>query len=316
MGLRMVRYTSERAPEWDEFVDRSKNGTFLFQRRYMEYHSDQYPDHSYMVYDGKRVVALFAATPNGDRLVSHAGLTYGGLVTDERMTVALMKDVFDLALPQFREDGFKRLDYKTVPHIYHRLPSDEDLYCLFLYGARLERRDVLTVLDYSESVRPQGRRERGLRRAVRLGLEVRESDRYRDFWEILSASLRERHATRPVHSLEQIELLASRFPQNIELHACFARGEMLAGAVLYLSSRVCHVQYNATSDEGRLSGALDRLFQDLIEAQRGRVRFFDFGVSTESAGRRLNEGLVSFKEGFGGRTAVHDFYALDLGSHG
>ena len=36
------RYTPEQADEWNQFVAASKNGTFLFDRRYMDYHADRF----------------------------------------------------------------------------------------------------------------------------------------------------------------------------------------------------------------------------------------------------------------------------------
>ena len=33
------RYSADKADEWNAFVATSKNGTFLFDRRYMDYHS-------------------------------------------------------------------------------------------------------------------------------------------------------------------------------------------------------------------------------------------------------------------------------------
>ena len=39
-------------------------------------------------------------------------------------------------------------------------------------------------------------------------------------------------------------------------------------------------------------------------------RWIDFGISTEERGQRLNEGLASYKEGFGARAVNYDTYAL------
>ena len=72
------------ADEWNQFVRASKNGTFLFDRRFMDYHSDRFSDHSLMCYREGRLYALLPANEKGDTLVSHGGLTYDGLVTDSR----------------------------------------------------------------------------------------------------------------------------------------------------------------------------------------------------------------------------------------
>ena len=39
-------YTPDEAECWNELVAQSRNGTFLFDRRYMDYHSDRFADHS------------------------------------------------------------------------------------------------------------------------------------------------------------------------------------------------------------------------------------------------------------------------------
>jgi hypothetical protein len=91
---------------------------------------------------------------------------------------------------------------------------------------------------------------------------------------------------------------------------------MCAGAVLYISRNVCHVQYNAAHPRGKESGALDLLTDYLIRLHSVTHRYFDFGVSTEENGQYLNTGLIEYKEGFGGRTVVHDFYELDLRAEG
>lgn len=40
--------------------------------------------------------------------------------------------------------------------------------------------------------------------------------------------------------------------------------------------------------------------------------WLDFGISTEHGRIYLNEGLISQKEGFGGRTGVYETWKIDL----
>ncbi len=311
--LSVAPYSSEQTAAWDSFVDRSRNGTFLHRRGYMDYHSDRFQDCSLMLYDDiGRLLALFPADRTGTLVRSHGGLTYGALVVDEGMTACGMLEVLQAVTRQLREDGAEQLLYKTVPSIYHRQPADEDLYALYRAGARLARRDVLTVLERSRRGPVQERRARSIRKAERQGVVVRESTDYRQFWRILEENLAERHGVPPVHSVGEMELLASRFPEGIRLHAAFRDGMMVAGAVLYVSPNVSHVQYNAAAAEGRRCGALDLVLETLIATDSEETRYFDFGASTEEYGRILNAGLVGYKEGFGARTVVHDAYELDL----
>jgi hypothetical protein len=306
------RYHPDCAEEWGSFVRSSKNGTFLFERAYMDYHSDRFTDHSLVVRDERdRVVALLPASVDGDVLTSHAGLTYGGFVTDSAMTAPLMLTVFDAVQQQLVRDGARRLRYKTVPHIYHHVPAEEDRYALFRAGAVLVRSDVLSVIDYRDRLPYQERRRRGVRKASDAGVKVDVSDDLPAFWDVLTDALR-RHETVPVHDLSEITLLTSRFPKRIVLHAARQGSTLVAGVLAYLTEAVCHLQYIAVSQEGRAVGALDAAVDHAIETYADSHRWFDFGISTELGGRQLNAGLVEQKEGFGARSVVHDTFELDL----
>jgi hypothetical protein len=313
-SVTIEEYTEGDRARWDAFVAQSKNGTFLFTRDYMEHHADRYPDASLVASDdGGTVRALLPATRQSDELASHAGLSYGGFVTDERMTVELMLELFEVATRHLRASGVSTLTYKAVPHIYHRSPAEEDLYALAVNGAELYRRDVSSVIDYEADVDWDARRRRREKKAaaaLRAGLEVRETNDYEAFWEILASNLDRRHKVKPAHSAAELELLAARFPDHIRLFGAYGGGRLEAGAVLYISPRVCHVQYSASSVDGRKLRALDLVHAHVIGAFQGRVRYFDFGISTEQDGRVLNAGLVEYKQQFGARAVVHDFYRL------
>ena len=58
----IIRYTPDKADEWNQFIAKSKNGTFLFDRHYMDYHRDRFEDHSLMFYLEGALYALMPAT--------------------------------------------------------------------------------------------------------------------------------------------------------------------------------------------------------------------------------------------------------------
>ena len=298
---------------WNRFVDGSKNGTFLHRRDFMEYHADRFHDASLMVFTGdERLLAVLPCHREGDRLVSHGGLTYGGVVTDEKMTGGRMVTLFEQLRVYMLDQGVRHVSYKAIPHIYHRLPAEEDLYALFRVGARLHRRDLLTVVKIAHAPRFRAGRRDGIRKARRARLEVRESRDLRGFWALLEEQLLARHGVVPVHSLEEIQALAERFPDCVRQHGIYEEGALLCGCTMFVSAQVAHVQYIANGQRGRMLGALDLLFDELIHRTYAAFRYFDFGSSTLDQGRGLNEGLAFQKEGFGGRSVAHDFYEWDL----
>lgn len=72
------------------------------------------------------------------------------------------------------------------------------------------------------------------------------------------------------------------------------------------------MQYICSSEAGKSIGALDLLFDKLINEEFKDVPFFDFEISTGKYGHYLNENLISQKEGFGGRGLVYETYRYYL----
>ena len=308
------RYTPDCADEWNQFVAESKNGTFLFDRRYMDYHQDRFRDHSLMFYQDGRLLAVLPAHVDGDTLYTHRGLTYGGLVMSPRLTIVETLALFRELNAMLRSEGLKHVVYKAVPWIYHRLSAEEDLYALYheCY-ARIVARDYSTNIFLGAGMRWERVRRRGVVRAQRAGITVERSDSFADFWRVLSDNLGTKYGIRPVHTLAEIELLHGRFPDNIVLYQAVRDGQVLGGVVLYLSPPVVHAQYSSATPEGKSLGAIDAIYERIMHHDYKDWPYFDFGRSTENPdGSGLNEALVFQKEGFGARGLCYDIYEWDL----
>ena len=309
------RYVPEYADEWNQFVAESKNGVFLFDRRYMDYHSDRFCDHSLMFYLDGRLLAVLPAHQSGDTLCSHNGLTYGGLVMSNRLTVVQTMHLFREMNEYLRSQGIRHVSYKAIPWIYHRLSAEEDLYALYHEcHARIVARDFATNIYLSAGLRWERVRRRGIVRARNAGVVVERSNHYEAFWQVLAYNLMNKYGVKPVHSLQEIELLHGRFPQNIQLYQAVREGKVLGGVVLYISSQVVHAQYSSASPEGKKLGVIDLLYDQIFKDYRD-YPYFDFGRSTEHPdGSGLNENLVFQKEGYGGRGLCYDIYEWDVKS--
>lgn len=305
----IVRYTPDHAAEWNAFVTRSKNATFLLHRDYMDYHADRFEDYSLMFYREGRLYALLPANRRGDTLWSHQGLTYGGLMMNEQTTAACVQQLFRELNDHLCREGFRRVVYKPVPHIFHRLPSEEDVYALFsVCEARLVDRSISSTVDLS--CRPKWHRDRryGANKARRNGVVAGESDDWQGFWDVLTENLQQKYGARPVHTLQEIKLLHDRFPSNIRLFTVTLDGRVLGGTVIYVTPMVVHAQYISASAEGKQLRVIDLLFDYLLHGCEWQARYFDFGTSNEDDGRVLVEPLIYQKEGFGGRGICYDWY--------
>jgi hypothetical protein len=312
--MRVGFYSPEYFDRWNQFISEAKNSHFMFNRSYMEYHSYRYKDSSLMVFsDSENIIAVLPANLDGRTLLSHGGLTFGGLCFTKDSTGAQAIEVFSAIAEFLQRTGLvDSLVYKRIPDIYALHPSQEDLYALFLLGATLVKRDLTTAIDLRNR-RPMSKmRKRRVDKSATHGLLIEEQMKLDSFWPLLESVLGERHAVRPVHSLLEISHLMELFPENIKGFVVKIESEVVAGAVMFVTDTVAHVQYMASSALGRQLGALDYLLNDLISHKLSHKNYFNFGISSFGSGYELNTGLLSFKEGFGGGGVVQEVYSLDL----
>lgn len=312
----ITRYTDNLMAEWNDFVQHSKNGTFLFHRSYMDYHSDRFADHSLMVWHKGRLSALLPANEYNGILYSHQGLTYGGLITDTHATTAFVCETMEAINHYLAQQGITQVIYKVVPWPYHRLPAEEDLYAItHVCGGRLIVRHISSTIDLRNRLPFTESRKSGLRKALAGGLQVKEKgiECLEGFWKVLTDNLSMRYDARPVHTVEEMRLLMERFPQNIRLFTVDDGDHVVGGTVIYLTPQVAHTQYISASSEGKQHGALDLLFDHILHLGL-ECRYFDFGKSSDGEGDRLNAPLIFQKEGFGGRGVCYDWYQWDIRS--
>lgn len=311
--MKILRYTPDKAAEWDKLVRDSKNGTFLLERSYMDYHQDKFCDHSLMLYKKGRLLAVLPANVSGDTVYSHQGLTYGGLILSAKAAMVDVLEAFECMNAYYKAQGYKKMVYKPIPYIYHTMPSQEDLYALFrMKGMKLVSRGISSTLYQDNKIAFTESRKSGIRKAMREGVVVKESVDVEAFWNVLNSNLMEKYGLSPVHTAAELAMLMERFPDNIKLYVAEKDGEVLGGTLLFVTKQVVHTQYIAPSPEGKKMGALDALFDYVINNKYVDCPVFDFGISTEQQGRVLNESLIFQKEGFGGRGTVYDVYEYEL----
>ena len=313
---RIEKYTAGKQAEWDSFVDASRNGTFLHKRGYMDYHSNRFADHSLMFYRNAELIAILPAHIKAEHFCSHNGLTYGGLLLAYGTTTNEVLYLFDIAKKYILANtAATKFIYKPTPHIYHSYPCEEDLYSLFRNGATVAERKVSSAIPLGKPLPISGRRK--LTESVKSRLNIIEESNFTTFWNILDERLQSKYNVTPVHSIEEITMLKERFPENIRLF-CVAdnNGNTLGGVVLFITECVVHMQYSATTEEGRRISALDHLYEHLIHTHFADKRYFDFGISVEDGGHYLNTGLIAYKERLGGRAVVYDTYIIDLKQNG
>jgi len=312
--MKIVNYNPDiHKEEWNKFVINSKNGTFLLHRNFMDYHADRFSDCSLMFYENEKLTALLPANISGDILYSHQGLTYGGLIMGYDTRASEVLNIFEVLIGYLQQRDITRLIYKAIPCIYHKYPAGEDLYALFRKKATLKTRSISSTIDQRNAKPSYSQlRKRQIKKAYSQGLTIEESEDLKEFWTILEDNLQKKHNTSPVHTLKEIEALKNTFPKQIRLFEAKRDKQTVAGCLIFETDTVAHIQYISANNEGKQFGALDLLFDTLINDTFAHKSYFDFGISTENEGLYLNEGLISQKEGFGARATIYDTYILKI----
>lgn len=308
----IVRYDSKESNLWDEIVLNSKNHTFYFFRNYIDYHLDCFVDHSLIIYKKDIPVAVFPATEMGNEINSYEGLPYGGLLYSQDLKQIDILQLFAKLVKYYHDLGFVKILYKAIPTYFHNLLAQEDLYAMFILQSSLSRRDTSFVIDMKNTPNINTRKNRNIKKGFSLNLEIKLNDCFDQFWnEVLTPMLDLKYNKMPVHCLEQITHLSHNNPGRIEQHCVYLDGKIIAGTTIFINKQVIHAQYIAANEEGYNVCALDYLFFHLIKKVYSSCKYFSFGISNDNEGQFLNVGMVEWKEGFGARTWVHDFYIIN-----
>ena len=309
-------YQESNYKDWNTFIGKAKNATFLFHRDFMDYHKDRFQDYSLIVLDDEKWVAVLPANKVGNEVFSHQGLTYGGLIYDEKIKLSSVIEVFKSILFFLNSNKIEKLQLKLIPTIYHQKPAEELNYALFLADAQLSRRDTLAVIDLSKKIVLSKLRKRGVQNGISNNLLIKEVDDFEDFWnEILIPNLANKHQSKPVHSLQEIRKLKALFPKNIRQFNVYENGIIIGGSTIFESQNVAHCQYISGDANKNELGGLDLLHYHLITDFFSAKCFYDFGISNENQGQKLNNGLSYWKESFGASTIVHDFYEVESANY-
>ena len=297
---------------WNAFISVAKNATFLFDRNFMDYHSDRFKDYSLMIFDGDKLIAVVPANRVENTVYSHQGLTYGGLILNNKAKLSAVISIFKNVLQFLNENSIEKLIVKTIPTIYTDYFSDELEYCLFIVKAKLYRRDALSVLDLTKKIVIDSNRMEGVKRGFKNELVVKEETSFDLFWnEILVPNLATKHNAKPVHTLSEITKLKNLFPNNIRQFNVYKNEELLGGTTVFVNKKVVHSQYISGNVTKNVSGSLDFLHHHLIKEVFKEYHYHDFGICNEYDGRKINKGLLFWKESFGAKTVIQNFYEVE-----
>ncbi|GAB1857524.1 hypothetical protein MHTCC0001_23600 [Flavobacteriaceae bacterium MHTCC 0001] len=312
--FKVEKYNKVHYDVWNDFVDKTKNATFLFHRNFMEYHSDRFDDFSLMVFRNEELVAIFPANRVANIVYSHQGLTYGGIFVNIKVSGVELRPILEALCSFAILKGVTSFILKRIPSIYESF-FDGVWDCLMKNYRVVElSTQKLLSIDYS-NYKIHKTKLKHYRRALNKGLSIKKETTFAPFWnQVLIPRLKTKHNTKPVHTLKEIEYLHKLFSLNLKQYNVYLNNTILAGITIFDKGRVVKSQYGATTDLGEKYYAMDFLFVHLIEHYRdvGKI-FFSMGTVTDDNELGYNPGLLRQKIEFGCQEYPFKYFQIHLG---
>lgn len=320
--MEILRFDEKKHVFWDEFVRSANNGTIFHERHFLNYHpKGRFRDHSLLFFEKGKPIALLPAVEysrdNLSILHSHRGSSYGGIVQPENQGIEKNIRIVK-ALNQYADSaGFDRIIMTLPPDIYNRRLNNYLEFACFRNGYRYLKREISSVLALESTIEEniakfKSTNRTAFRRGEKMGVSVRISEDFADFYAILKNNLKIRHGVLPTHSLAELIELKKRYPERIRLYGAYLKDKMIAGIVMFdANSRVTLAFYISHDENYQKYRGVNVLFKEVIadSIERG-FSYLDYGIFTVNM--VPNFGLARFKESFGSGGVFRDTLMTDI----
>ena len=316
------KFIEEQSDLWEKMVLEANNGTIFHTRRFLSYHPQgRFTDHSLVFNKKEKPFVLFPAAErdiDGKRfLVSHPGTSYGSFIVPENLSFSDSYELVKELILYAKLNGFDGIRLTPPPTIYNRRLSNYIEFALIQHGFDYLKREVSSILFLEETVeqnlekfKPSHRQ--AVRKAKKAGVEVKETDKYEEFYKILKNNLKIRHNVTPTHTLNELLKVKELFPEKVNLFGAFLDDKMVAGVVNFICNNdVVLAFYISHNEEYQETRALNLLFYTIFDwAIKENYKVFDFGIFTVN--EDPNFGLARFKENFGASGMFRDTFEINL----
>ena len=316
--LEIKKYIKEQSDLWEKFVKKANNGTLFHTRRFLSYHpSGRFIDHSLIIYKKDKPYILFPAAEReiegNSFLVSHPGTSYGSFVVPAELPFVDSYKIVESLINYARAQKFRGIRLTPPPTIYNRRLSNYVDFSLLQHGFRYLKREISSILFLENTIEQnldkfKPSHKRAVRKAIKAGIIVQESEKYDEFYNILQNNLKIRHNVIPTHTLEELLKLKVLFPDKIKLFGAFLQDKMIAGVVIFTCTKDVALAFYISHDEKyQETRALNLLFYSIFDwAIKNEFKVFDFGIFTVN--EEPNFGLARFKENFGASGMFRDTF--------
>lgn len=317
----LVPYTDDWSKSWDTFIrDESRNGTIFHEREFLAYHPpSRFEDASCLFIENKGQTRLirgvFPAALVDGAVISHPGSSYGGLLYGSSIKTPEVLGMLEQLFSHAKNLGASALEMRLAENLIYALPPDQELsFLLWHRGAQLKVRELGSCVVLQQGDWKDWARDSyawSVSKASRSGVQVSSEIPLEQIYPLVEKNLAGRYGKKPVHSLDELNDLKRRFPEQLKAWTASLDGKPIATVVVFEANKsVTHSFYIAQDYDYSKYNALYYVFDRLLTFYKEKgFRYFNFGISSRSDW--IKWGILAFKEGVGGRAVFRETWRIE-----
>ena len=323
-SISITEYTPDHKDEWDEFVDRSNNGTMFHKQKFLDYHDEgKFDLYHLMFWQGDKLIGVLpgGVKDDGRSFWSPTGASYGSIVTED-IHFSLALQIVDAFMDFCRVKGFSDVYLIPAPLVYSHNYNQHIEYAMLYRKFDFELHYISHVIDLKHGKDFLKYFDKTARKSIRKILReneimIKESEDYESFNEILKEN-KARHNVKPTHTLQDMLKLKELLPENLRLNMVYYKNEPIAGSLLFLpNTKVVLCFYNMLKYEyEHLRPVYLIMYETVRWAVENGYEWVDIGVSQDTSAEdpmTPSLGLIYFKERFDSRGILRSTYHYHFG---
>ncbi len=310
-------YENKYMKKWDDFVEKSKNGTIFHTQRFLSYHSpNKFKDLSLLFLKEGNIITVISGCVEEETFYSHKGSTYGGFVVPYNFSISKALKIVEIFLDFLKRRNIKKVYLRLPEYIFEKCPSQEIKYALWYFGFKIKALELSTCYDLDFYDYSKKFLFWETKKSIKEGLKIIFDDKnyYRDFYNLLEESLKEKYKRKPTHSFKEIIKLKKLFPDKMFVITAYYENKVVGGILFFLANKkTAHIFYSTCRKNIKGIYPLESILEYLIKFLKNRnFKYLNYGISTENEGRKINLPLFKFKEKLKGFGVYREIWELEV----
>jgi hypothetical protein len=326
LKISVKQYTQNDKTIWDEFVKQSLNGTIFNYRDFLNYHIDRnFQDNSLIFYKNNSICAVLPAArieqDNNKILFSHPGASFGGF-TIKQNSYSMCDDILNAFENYCKSNDFDETFIIPAPAFYFKIPDETFEYALSWRKYTVKEHYITSVIDLREEnsqllaniYRNKNRSNSYFQNLISENhIRFEWCKHFDQFYPILQEN-KNRHKSKPTHSLDELIKLDQLFTGKINLLMMYSGDDPIGGTLLFTANpKVAIIFYNMINyDFSHLQPATLQVIEAIKWAKKHQFEMLDFGVSQDPNAEdplTPSRKLIRFKEELTSRGIVRKAYS-------